>query len=190
MRSNPALVEKNCYTDEDNLPPAGMLDVFLQQQVRLKRIIAGMGLDAADAEDILQDVSIKALKNNDLAIERGKSIGWLVRVTVNRCLTEHRRRKSFLAKTLELLDRRKKASNTVAGPDKIAVGTEEKALLHAALGQLDKKTLTTLVLKYFCDMNATEISEILKITPSAVRTRISRGREVLAIKLAKRGVRP
>jgi RNA polymerase sigma factor (sigma-70 family) len=190
MRSKPALVDKNRNIDDDNLPPAGMLEVFMQQQGHLKRIIAGMGLIAGDAEDILQDVSIKALKNNDLAKERGKSIGWLVRVTVNRCLTEHRRRKSFLAKALELLDRREKAGKTIAGPDKIAAVSEEKGLLHEALAQLDKKTLSALVLKYFCDMNATQISEILNITPSAVRNRISRGREELAKKLAKRGVRP
>ncbi|MBW8035811.1 MAG: sigma-70 family RNA polymerase sigma factor [Planctomycetes bacterium] len=182
--------DTNSHIDEDNLREAGLLEVFLQEQDRLKRIIAGMGMGAWDAEDILQDVSIKALKNNDRCKERGKALGWLIKVTVNRCITEHRRRKSFAAKALELLDRKRRGSKGVLGPDENAVCSEEKTLLHTTLLELDRKVLMTLVLRYFCDMNASEISEILNITPSAVRNRISRGREVLAKKLAKRGVRP
>lgn len=184
------MLDTNCHIDGDNLREAGLLEVFAQEQGRLKRIIAGMGLGAWDAEDILQDVSITALKNRDLCKERGKALGWLIRVTVNRCLTEHRRRKSFTAKALELLDRKRTGGKATFLPDKIAIRTEEKGLLHAALRELDRKVLATLVLKYFCDMNASEISEILNISPSAVRNRIYRGRDSLAKKLAKRGVRP
>ncbi len=39
-----------------------LVDIFLAQQSRLRRIAAGMGLGASDVEDVLQDVSIKALK--------------------------------------------------------------------------------------------------------------------------------
>ena len=39
-----------------------LVDIFLAQQPRLRRIAAGMGLGASDVEDVLQDVSIKALK--------------------------------------------------------------------------------------------------------------------------------
>ena len=40
----------------------GLMDVFSSELVRLKRIIAGMGLNASDGEDVLQDVSIRVLK--------------------------------------------------------------------------------------------------------------------------------
>ena len=183
------MLDTNCHIDGDNLREAGLVEVFVQEQGRLKRIIAGMGLGAWDAEDILQDVSIKALKNSDLCRERGKALAWLIKVTVNRCLTEHRRRKSFMAKALELLDRKQRGGKAASGPDKDAVCSEEKALLHATLLELDRKVLMTLVLRYFCDMNSSEISEILNISPSAVRNRIYRGRDLLAKKLAKRGVR-
>ena len=74
MRSKPALVDNNRYTDEDNLRHAGMLEVFMQQQARLKRIIAGMGLGANDAEDILQDAFIKLWDHcNNVNPEKAKS---------------------------------------------------------------------------------------------------------------------
>ena len=39
-----------------------LVEIFLSEQSRLRRIAAGMGFDAADAEDVLQDVSIKAMR--------------------------------------------------------------------------------------------------------------------------------
>jgi len=39
---------------------SGLVDIFLAQQARLRRIAAGMGLGASDVEDVLHDVSIKA----------------------------------------------------------------------------------------------------------------------------------
>jgi len=42
-----------------------MVDIFLAQRAKLRRIAAGMGLNASDVEDVLQDVSIKALKGSE-----------------------------------------------------------------------------------------------------------------------------
>ena len=67
-----------------------MVDIFLAQQPRLRRIAAGMGLGASDVEDVLQDVSIKALKSPANSQSKEQSARWLIRVTLNRRLTEHR----------------------------------------------------------------------------------------------------
>ncbi|HNS19541.1 MAG TPA: sigma factor [Sedimentisphaerales bacterium] len=42
-----------------------LVDVFLRERERLARIAAGMGMDRADADDVLQDVSVQVLKNAD-----------------------------------------------------------------------------------------------------------------------------
>ena len=42
---------------------SGAMHIFTTELGRLKRIVAGMGLDAPDGEDVLQDVSIRALSN-------------------------------------------------------------------------------------------------------------------------------
>ncbi len=41
-----------------------LMDVFYAELGRLKRIAAGFGLSASDGEDVLQDVSIKALERS------------------------------------------------------------------------------------------------------------------------------
>ena len=81
-----------------------LLSVFLRERDRLKRIAAGMGMDRADAEDVLQDVSIQVLKCADRFEQENGMVRWLVRTTANRCLTEHRRR--FRHKASRILQRR------------------------------------------------------------------------------------
>ena len=74
------------------LPESNLMDVFSAEFGRLKRIIAGMGLNASDGEDVLQDVLIKALKQKRALESPEDGMRWLIKVAVNRCLMEHRRR--------------------------------------------------------------------------------------------------
>jgi len=54
-----------------------MVDIFLAQQPRLRRIAAGMGLGVSDVEDVVQDVSIKALKGPADLQSKEQSARWL-----------------------------------------------------------------------------------------------------------------
>ena len=83
-----------------------MMDVFYAELGRLKRIAAGFGLSASDGEDVLQDVSIKALERSGENRTHQEYIRWLTKVTVNRCLTEHRRRRSYHRHTHDILKHR------------------------------------------------------------------------------------
>ena len=84
--------------------PPRFLSVFLRERDRLRRIAAGMGMNSADAEDVLQDVSIQVLKNADRFEQENVMMPWLVKTTVNHCLSEHRRR--FRRKASRILRRR------------------------------------------------------------------------------------
>jgi len=70
-----------------------LLEIFMAQQNRLMRIVGGMGMNAADVEDVLQEVSIKVMQNSAKFDTKNDGIKWLVKVTVNECLAEHRRKK-------------------------------------------------------------------------------------------------
>ena len=79
-----------------------LMDVFYAELGRLKRIAAGFGLSASDGEDVLQDVSIKALERSGENRTHQEYIRWLTKVTINRCLTEHRRRRSVASPAARL----------------------------------------------------------------------------------------
>ena len=118
-------------------------------------------------------------------------IRWLIRTTVNRCLMEHRRR--FCRRAPTILKRRPElrqaASRDCDAADQAAV-MEELESIRLALIELDPSLLLVVVLRYFCDLNSKDISDILDLKASTVRSRLREARMALAGKLLQRGIEP
>ena len=164
------------------------LDIFLAELGHLKRIIAGFGLGPADGEDVLQDVSIKVLERSGENRTHQEYIRWLTKVTVNRCLTEHRRRRSYYRQTHEILKRRAETKKKPNRTDEKVINAEELEIVRENLQKIDGALLTPVVLRYFCDLNSSQIGEILGLKASTVRSRLREGRMILAKRLLERGV--
>jgi len=170
--------------------PPGLMDVFLRERERLMRIAAGMGMARADADDVLQDVSIHVLKNADRFEQESVMTRWLITTTVNHCLTEHRKR--FRHKASRILQRRPDLAEGIAesgGQDRVGF-SEELEVVRRTLAELDPSLLLAVVLRYFCDMNSAEIAETLEWNASTVRGRLRDARLILASKLLQRGIEP
>jgi RNA polymerase sigma factor (sigma-70 family) len=179
---------------QEGAQPAGssLFRAFLQQQDQLRRIAAGMGMAGADIDDVLQDVSIQVLKQLDQFEHEGVMAGWLIKTTVNRCLTEHRRR--FRRKAPKILRRRPDLEQalTAGTPDATnqATATEELEIVRGTMAELDPSLLELVVLRYFCDLDSNEIGRTLGLNASTVRCRLREARLILARKLVQRGVEP
>ena len=149
-----------------------------------------MGLGASDVEDVLQDVSVKALKGPVNSQSKEQGVRWLTRITLNRCLTEHRRRRTFKRHAGEIL-KRHSANDAASEPTaEEIIRAEELEIVRASLQKLDDSLLAPMVLRYFCDLNSMEIADILDLPASTVRSRLRDARMVLARDLLKRGVEP
>lgn len=153
----------------------------------LSRIAAAAGLRGSDIDDVLQDVSLQALKNEREFESEEKALCWLVKVTFNRAMLEHRKRKRFLEKCGDLLHLRPKTAAETSGN---AVLNEEKEIIRKSLSNLERDLLMPLVLRYFCDLNSEDIGQVLKVNPSTVRSRLRQGRLVLAKRLLEKGIKP
>jgi len=192
------------HTTGKMLSESSLMEVFSAELWRLKRIIAGMGLGASEGEDVLQDVSIRALKQSRggsrTALRRGGSrtalqsreekIKWLIKVTINRCLMEHRRRRTFRRHAREILKRRLEAKKASKPAVENVIIAEELEIVRENLQKLDDSLLSPMVLRYFCDLNSKEIGEILALSPSTIRSRLREARMILAKNLSERGVEP
>lgn len=119
------------YETSSEAMDLNLVEIYLAQQGRLRRIVAGMGLNAADIDDVLQDVSVKAMQNSAQFETKHDGFKWLVKVTINECLAEHRRRKSFKKNTNEILER-KTQIQTISG-DKNAIAAEEIEIVQKSL---------------------------------------------------------
>ncbi|MBM4024399.1 MAG: sigma-70 family RNA polymerase sigma factor [Planctomycetes bacterium] len=168
-----------------------LMQVFLREQECLRRIAAGMGMSGADAEDVLQDVSLQVLKYTDRITQEDEMMPWLVRTTVNHCLSEHRRR--FRRKASRILQRRPDLSRVLAEEGRAveqAGLSEELEVIRRALLELDPSLLLVVVLRYFCDLDSTAIAAIVETNASTVRSRLREARLLLAGKLMQRGIEP
>ena len=118
-------------------------------------------------------------------------MGWLIRTTVNHCLTEHRRR--FRRKASRIL-RRRPDLGQVMGEEGGTIGqaglSEELEAVRRALVALDPSLLLIVVLRYFCDFDSTAIAEVVEMNASTVRARLREARLILAGSLAQRGIEP
>lgn len=174
----------------ERLQELRLMDVFSAEFECLKRIIAGMGLNAPDGEDVLQDVSLKALKHTRTFESPEDGVKWLIKVTVNRCLMEHRSQRTFRRHAGEILKRRLENKTDSKSADEKSIIGEELEIVRQSLQKLNDSLLAPMVLRYFCDMNSKEISELLILNQSTVRSRLREARMVLAKSLLERGVEP
>ena len=76
-----------------------------------------------------------------------------------------------------------------SGPDKQAIRAEEVEAMMQCLREMDESLQVPLAMRYFCDLNSTEIGEILELEPGTVRKRLHKGRIILADALLLKGIK-
>lgn len=126
-----------------------------------------------DALDIMQEVIYKALISIKNLKEPEYFNTWLTRITINCSI-------NFLNKSKKVisLDEKHIKDMTLHSSN-----TEEIMDLHESLKNLDSKYKTIVILKYFEDLTLKDISDILKLPLSTVKSQLYRGLEKLKIDL-------
>ena len=124
------------------------------------------------AEDIMQEVFCRVFKNMDSFRRESSYYTWIYRITVNLCSDY---KKSAYNRRISLKD-------TLDGPYESEARLFEEAEggeVFSCVMDLPLKYRTVMALHYFEDMPTPEVARMLKISESAVRTRLHRGRNLL-----------
>ena len=122
-----------------------------------------------DALDICQEVFLKYVKKNLSFENEEHRKNWFIRVTVNCC-------KSFLRSAWH------RKSIFSANNDYAQTPFEDydkRTDVHNALQQIPVKYRTVIHLFYFEELSVREISDILKIKESTVKSQLMRGRKLM-----------
>jgi len=165
-------------------------EVFGQRLAQLKRIVAGLGFGPADAADIIQEVYLTALRRPGRWLGTEEAARWLIRVTVNHCLKEFRRRKRFKHHISKIIKQNWLDKKPARRPEQEVIRSEQLTIVRQALRELDSSLQGPLVLKYFCGFDARQIGEILQLNHSTVRSRLRKARMILAQRLLAQGIEP
>jgi RNA polymerase sigma-70 factor, ECF subfamily len=142
----------------------------------------------AEAEDIAQEVFLKAYERFQELSHSPTVGGWLKTVTTNLCLnhlSRYRARWRFFSEMLSR-DDDDEATLDIPAPDTMSDKLDEadyRRLLEQALQKLPAAQRVPLVLFHFENLSYEEIAAKLGISLSKVKTDIFRGREALRKKL-------
>ena len=137
--------------------------------------------DLQETEDITQEVFFKAFLK--LSKFRGESeiFTWLYRIAVNLCLNHQRRKRYKKILSLDFLIEKgnQQAGDQGKGPMEELTRIEEKLLIKKSIDSLPKNQRIAVVLNHYEGLPYGEISEVMGLSVSSVRSLLYRAKQRL-----------
>jgi len=119
-----------------------------------------------DANDVMQNVMLKAWQSLDTFRNASKISTWLYRIAINESLDFMRRQKN--AAKMSSDDKDLRIANTLLA-DNWFDGDETEALLQEAIAKLPDVQRTVFNLRYYDDMKYSEMSQVLNTSEGALK---------------------
>jgi len=141
-----------------------------------------------DARDAAQETFIAAYRNVSNFRGEAKVSSWLHRIAVNQCLTTKRRAKT---RSEDFLDDEKNEEERIfvaperKSPSRTTERNERLIIVRHAVSSLPTDLRQVIVMKEFEDMTFQEISEILELPLSTVKSRVYTALKQLRLKLER-----
>jgi RNA polymerase sigma-70 factor (ECF subfamily) len=142
-----------------------------------------------EAEDAVQETFLRVYTNLHRYDEQQKFSTWIFRIGTNHCIDRLRKRKhSAYSLDAEMPDGEGNdyysmlPANEDTPEDQIIL-SETQQQIRKAINMLPEKYKSVVILRYLQDMSLQEISDVLDMPVTTVKTRVHRGREYLRKKL-------
>jgi RNA polymerase sigma-70 factor (ECF subfamily) len=132
---------------------------------------------AAEAEDVRQQVFVKLLEAPGAVREPEVFPAWIRRAVVNAALSALRQRKR--RQKIRIQQTANRAEAVVLHPDEGLLAEEQARQLSGALSQLEPEARALLSLRFDQDLTFAEIAEVLDEPASTIKSRLARSVERL-----------
>jgi RNA polymerase sigma-70 factor (ECF subfamily) len=141
-----------------------------------------------DADDVTQEVFVRACTSWNALYERGHLSAWLYRIATNLCVDQLRRRKRISWWPLSFRGRSEEAAEDNVLEDATALLADsggipevaERELIQTTLTRMPSEYAVVLVLHAAQGIPYQEVADIVGISPNAAATRISRAKKMFA----------
>ena len=139
-----------------------------------------------DAEEVAQDVFIRAYRARESYEPRAKFSTYLYRIAVNLSLNRIRDRKRQMGAITDSVseDRSLSIAQGNPMPDEVLEQKEKQAAIRKAVDTLPPKQKTAVILKRFHGLSYEEIAQVMECSLSAVEARLHRAKLNLKKSLA------
>jgi len=137
-----------------------------------------------EAEDISQETFLRVYANLARYDQNHKFSTWIYRIATNLCIDRLRKKQATFSLDQEInsgegLDMYSQIADKNKGPEQEVMTLELQNEVQQAIDQLPIKYKSIMVLRYIEDLSLQEISEIIDLPVTTIKTRIHRGREAL-----------
>jgi RNA polymerase sigma-70 factor (ECF subfamily) len=142
-----------------------------------------------EAEDAVQETFMRVYTNLHRYDEQQKFSTWIFRIGTNHCIDRLRKRKhSAYSLDAEMPDGEGNDYYSMLPgnedtPEQQIILSETQLLIRKAIDALPEKYKSVVILRYLQDMSLQEISDVLDMPVTTVKTRVHRGREYLRKRL-------
>lgn len=150
--------------------------LVLRHQGQMFRLASKMLADRTEAEDVVQEVFLAAWRRLAQLNDDAAFVGWLYRMTTNRCLNVIRARRPHVDADLDLAE---SPRSDIQPEHATQVNTQLEAL-NAALQDLTPEQRACWLLREVHGLSYEEIGDIVGANTTAVRGRIARARAQLS----------
>lgn len=159
--------------------------VVNEYQSMVFRTAMGFVHSKEDAEDLTQEVFLKAFYSWNSYRGDSETSTWLYRITVNQCLTyiERKKRKNLLLLTENALKNLFNKANDQKNPQQELEAAELDAKIRQAIDSLPDKQRVAFVLSKYDELSQKQIATIMENTEGAVEQLLQRAKNNLQKKL-------
>lgn len=172
--------------------PDALATLLQSYQKRMYAVCYRMLGNENDARDLTQDSLVRVIEGLDSYDGRSRLSTWVIRVTMNCCLSHLRRERLRRHASLDRPIASHQAGETVSTPRGHAIesereppptrriqGNEKTAVLLEALDSLDPTMKAVLVLRDLQELEYQQIAEVIEVPIGTVKSRLFRAREAL-----------
>lgn len=158
--------------------------LFARHNVRVFRFLLRIVGDEAAAEDLVTEVFLDVWRNASRFEARSQVSTWILAIARHKALAS-RRRRSYDGLDDETWERMEDPADD---PEVTVQKTERSALLQECLKQLSVAHREVVDLVYYHERSIDEVSHIIGVPKSTVKTRVFYARKRIAELMAERGV--
>ena len=159
---------------------AAFEELVRRYQASLFRLAARILGDVRDADCAVQDAFLRAYRARLTFGGRSSLHTWLTRITVNVCL-DRLRRKSRLRYLHQFMRRWQHAAQWMeqqassdTSPEDRAASSQQRRLLHRAIGELPAKQRVAFTLRYLEELSVEEVAAAMGVETGTVKSHLFR----------------
>ncbi len=131
-----------------------------------------------EAQDLTQNTFTKAFQNLDRLSDPSRFSSWLYKIALNECRMRFRSQRNFVSVPLAE-QAPERPERGVRNPEEALLAKETSHLLQEAFARLPEEQKTVILMKEYQDLKFHEISEILEVPLSTVKSRMYLGLKTL-----------